>query len=113
MPGFRHGAKRGVLLVVTAFLVAVGVTYLLPRMTSTVSVPQWVFPAVGVAVIVSMGLTLKASKYWSYAYLAGFIIGVGVPLVVLLQTRFLGLRALLLYGGAAVGAVALRVKIHA
>lgn len=60
MPGVRHGAKRGVLLVATAFLVAVG-----------------------------------------------------VPLVVLLQTRFLGLRALVLYGGAAVGAVALRAKIHA
>lgn len=101
------------LLILSAFLVAVGVTFLLPRVVSMDAIPPWVFPAVTVAVILSMGLTLKASKYWSYAYLGGFIVGVGLTLLVLLQTRFLGLRALVLYGGAAVAAVALRVKIHA
>lgn len=112
MPGFRHGAKRGILLILSAFLVAVGVSYVLPRVVSMDTIPAWVFPAVGVAVILSMGLTLKASKYWSYGYLGGFIVGIGLTLLVLLQTRFLGLRALALYGGAAVVAVALRVKIH-
>jgi hypothetical protein len=112
MPGFRHGATRGILLIGTAFLATILVTYGLPLVGAADRVPDWAGPALGAAVILSLALTLKASKYWSYAYLGGFIGGVGLALFVALRTPVLGLRSLLLYGGAAVAAVVLRVKIH-
>jgi len=112
MPGFRHGARRGLVLVGGAFLAALFVARVLPLVAADRPTPDWLVPALGVAVVVSLGLTLKASKYWSYAYLGGFVLSVGLALAVLLQAPFIGAREVLLYGGAAVGAVLLRVTIH-
>lgn len=112
MPGFRHGAKRGMVLILLAFLVAVFVVRVIPENIAMGTLPPWTFAVAGAAAVFSLGLTVKASKYWSYAYLGGFVIGVGATLFILMHTKFIGIRELLLYGGAAVAAVGLRVKIH-
>lgn len=112
MPGFKHGAKRGVVLVLVGFLIAVIAGTVAPYLRETGLVPWWVFPLTGVVAVVSLTLTVKVSKYWTYRYLGGFVIGIAVTLPFLLQTAFLNLREILLYGGLAVAVVLLRAKIH-
>jgi hypothetical protein len=112
MPGFKHGVKRGVILVLVGFLLAVIAGTTAPYLRPTDVVPWWVFPLTGVVAVVSLSLTLKVSKYWSYRYLGGFVVGIAVTLPFLLQTSFLSLRELLLYGGVAIATILLRAKIH-
>jgi hypothetical protein len=112
MPGFKHGVKRGVILVLVGFLLAVIAGTTAPYLRPTDVVPWWVFPLTGVVAVVSLSLTVKVSKYWSYRYLGGFVVGIAVTLPFLLQTSFLSLRELLLYGGVAIATILLRAKIH-
>jgi hypothetical protein len=93
MPGVRHGATRRILLIGTAFLATILVASGLPLVGAADRVPDWAGPALGAAVILLLGLTLKASKYWSDAYLGGFIGGVALALFVALRTPVLGLRS--------------------
>lgn len=112
MPGIRHGAKRGAVLVLGGFLLAIVGSLLAPVARESGLVPWWVLPLVGVGAVVSLGLTVKISKYWSYRYLGGFVLGIAITLPLVLQTAFLGLREVVLYGGAALAAVFLRAKLH-
>jgi hypothetical protein len=66
MPGVRHGAKRGLFLVlVGVFFTVVGGT-VAPVLRASELVLWWVLPLTGVLAAVSMGVTVKVSKYWSY-----------------------------------------------
>lgn len=112
MPGFRHGAKRGLVIVTVGLVVAVLSAVLLPVVVEAGVVPAWVAPVAGGLAVAMMLLRVKASKYWSYRYMAGFAIGLALPLPFLLQTSFVGLRELLLYGGAAVAVVAFKLWIR-
>jgi len=52
-------------------------------------------------------MTVDASRYWSFGYLAGSSSAFFLALPMLSQTDFIGLTDWILYGGAALGAVAL------
>lgn len=68
----------------------------------------WIIPAS----IFTAIMTVDASRYWSFGYLAGVCIGIFIALPIFLKARLLSPLDLLIYGGVAVGAVWLRVKIH-
>lgn len=112
MPGVEHGLDRGVSMVVSALVGAVLIGEVVPRLVETGLLPRGLFTGFIVISIVSIVITIDASRYWSFGYLAGFVIGVFLALPMLSQTDFIGFTDWILYGAAAVGAVALRVKIH-
>jgi len=112
MPGLEHGYERGVSMVVGALIVAVLVGEIVPMLVEQGYLPPGLFSGLIVLSIVGIVMTVDASRYWSFGYLAGFVIGVFLALPMLSRTEFIGPLDWLLYGGAAVGAVALRVKIH-
>lgn len=68
----------------------------------------WIIPVS----IVSVVMTIDASRYWSWGYLGGVVIGIFIALPVFLDAGLLSLLDLLIYGGLAIGAIALRVRIH-
>lgn len=112
MPGLGHGYERGVSMVVGALIVAILIGEVVPRLVEAGLLPPGLFSGIIVISIISIVMTIDASRYWSFGYLAGFVIGVFLALPMLSQTDFIGLTDWILYGGAAVGAVALRIKIH-
>lgn len=112
MPGIEHGYDRGITMVVGALIVAVLIGEVVPRLVEAGLLPRGLFSGIIVVSIVSIVMTVDASRYWSFGYLAGFVIGVFLALPMLSQTDFIGLTDWILYGGAAIGAIALRIKIH-
>lgn len=112
MPGIEHGFQRGVSIVVGALIGAVLIGEVAPRLVETGVIPPGLFSGVIALSIFSVIMTVDASRYWPFGYLAGFAVGVFLALPMLSQTEFIGLTDWLLYGGAAIGAVALRIKIH-
>ncbi|MFC7177876.1 hypothetical protein [Halosegnis marinus] len=108
MPTGEDGFARAIAMAVNGVVVsAIGSV-----LVGSGIVPQWVFSVTAVVSIIGVVLTIDASRYWPFAYLSGFVIGMGVILPALNDTPFIGPGDWLLYGGAAVGAVALRVWIH-
>jgi len=57
-------------------------------------------------------MTVDASRFWSFGYLGGVVVGIFIALPALNQTEFIGPLDWVVYGGIAIGAVALRIKIH-
>lgn len=112
MPGVEHGYERGVSMVVGAVVIAVLTGAVVPRVVEAGLLPRGLFSGIIVLSIIGIVMTVDASRYWSFGYLAGFVIGIFFALPTLAQTDFIGLFDWILYGGAAVGAVALRIKIH-
>ena len=112
MPGIEHGLDRGVSMIISALVVAVLIGEVVPRLVEAGLLPRGLYTGFMIIAIVSIVMTVDASRYWSFGYLAGFVIGVFLALPMLSQTDFIGFTDWILYGGAAVGAVALRVKIH-
>ena len=55
---------------------------------------------------------VDASRYWSWGYLAGVVIGIYLAIPVFLDAGLLNVLDVLIYGGLAIGAIGLRVKIH-
>jgi len=112
VPGVEHGYERGVSMVVGTLIVAVLIGEVMPRLVQPGLIPSGLFSGLIILSIIAIVMTVDASRYWSFGYLAGFVIGVFLALPLLSQTDFIGLTDWILYGGAAVGAVALRIKIH-
>jgi FtsH-binding integral membrane protein len=112
MPGFDHGVQRGLDAVVGALIFGVVSGALVPTLVDAGLLPPGLFTGFVVLSIFSTVMTVDASRYWSFAYLGGFVVGVFFALPLLSQTQFIGPMDWILYGGTAVGAVALRVKIH-
>ncbi|WP_396613983.1 hypothetical protein ACH9L7_19810 (plasmid) [Haloferax sp. S1W] len=75
-------------------------------------VPKFHFTLVNVISIIGLVFLIDKSRYWSFGYLAGWILGLFFSLGTLIQTEFLGVFDLLVYGATAFGAVYLRAKIH-
>jgi hypothetical protein len=112
MPGFDHGVQRGLDAVVGALIFGVVSGALVPTLVDAGLLPPGLFTGFVVLSIFSTVMTVDASRYWSFAYLGGFVVGVFFALPLLSQTQFIGPMDWLLYGGTAVAAVLLRVKIH-
>jgi hypothetical protein len=110
MPGIEHGYERGVSMIVGALFVAVIIGEVVPSLVGAGLLSQRLFSGLFVISIFSIVMSVDGSRYWSYGYLAGFVIGVILALPMLSKTDFIGHTDWILYGGAAVGAVALRIK---
>ncbi|WP_092691528.1 hypothetical protein [Halorientalis regularis] len=112
MPEIEHGYRRGVSVVVEAIIVAVLIGEVVPKLVEAGIFPKGLFSIAIVLSIAGTVMTIDKSRYWSFGYLAGFCIGIAIALPPLIQTGFLGLFDLLLYGGTAIATIFLRVKIH-
>lgn len=112
MPGIEHGYQRGISMVVGALIVAVLIGEVVPRLVKSGVISPGVFSGLIVISIASLIMTVDASRFWSFGYLAGFVIGVFLALPLLSQTDFIGIFDWILYGGTAVATLALRIKIH-
>lgn len=112
MPGIEHGYERGVKTIVGALIVGVVVGRVVPDLVEAGLLPPGLFSGLVLLSIFTAVMTVDASRYWSFAYLAGFVIGVFLALPLLTRTGLIGPTDWLLYGGAALGALALRVKIR-
>lgn len=108
MPGIDHGVQRGIGMVVEAVIVAA----LWTSFVEQGLVPYSLFIMFNVASIVGLVFLIDKTKYWSFGYLAGWVIGLFLSLDILIQTEFLGLIDLLLYTIVAALAIYIRVKIH-
>ena len=108
MPSAEHGFERGVARIVEAVVVAA----IYSAFVEAGFVPKIYFTLFNMASIVALVFLIDKSRYWSFGYLAGWILGIIISLNALLQTEFLGWFDLLIYGATMVGAVYLRVKIH-
>lgn len=112
MPGIEHGYQRGISMVVKAIVIAVLIGELVPALVEAGLLPKGLFSGFVILSIIGVVATIDQSRYWSFGYLAGFCIGIPLALGAFLQTGFLGFFDLLLYGGVALGVLALRVSIH-
>lgn len=112
MPGIEHGYERGIKTIIGALIVGVIVGRVVPTPVEAGLLPSGLFSGLVVLSIFTAVMTVDASRYWSFGYLAGFVIGNFLALPLLTRTEFIGPIDWLLYGGTALGAVALRVKIH-
>lgn len=112
MPGFENGVQRGLDVVVGTLIFGIVSGALVPALVDAGLLPAGLFQIVVVLSIFSTVMTVDKSRYWSFAYLGGFVVGVFFALPLLSHTQFIGPIDWLLYGGVAIVAVALRVKIH-
>lgn len=108
MPGADHGFERGIGMIVEAVVVAA----IWVSVIEAGLIPRWMFVLFNIASIVGLVFLIDKTRYWSFEYLIGWLAGLFIGLDVLIQTEFLGLLDLLVYGGVAAGAIWLRVKIH-
>lgn len=99
-------------MIAEALVVAILMGEVLPTLVQAGLFPKGLFSILVVVSIFGTVMTIDKATYWSFGYLAGFCIGIPLGLGVFLQTGFLGPSDLLLYGGTAIGAVVLKVKIH-
>lgn len=74
--------------------------------------PRWLFVFFNVFSIIGLVFLIDKTRYWSFGYLAGWVVGLLISLDVLIQTGFLSLFDFILYGPVAGGAIWLRVRIH-
>lgn len=112
MPGFDHGVQRGLDAVVGALIFGVVSGALVPTLVDAGLLPPGLFTGFIILSIFTIVMTVNASRYWSFGYLGGFVVGVFFALPLLSQTQFIGPIDWILYGGAAVVAILLRVKMH-
>lgn len=112
MPGIDHGLERGFAMIVETVVVALIISELVPLLVEQGVFPAGVFWWVIPASIVSAVLVVDASRYWSWGYLAGVVIGIYLAIPVFLGAGLLNVLDVLIYGGLAIGAIGLRVKIH-
>lgn len=112
MPGMDHGLERGFGLIVETVVVALLISELVPLLVEQGMLPSDIFWWVIPVSIVSAVMTVDASRYWSFGYLAGVCIGIYLAIPIFLEAGLLGALDLLIYGGLALAAVGLRVKIH-
>ncbi|WP_159903642.1 hypothetical protein [Salinirussus salinus] len=108
MPKFPDGLERGFGMIIEAVIVAA----IFSAFIESGLIPKWVFVAFNIVSIVALVFLIDKSRYWSFGYLAGYVIGVVFSLSTLMSTEFLGILDVILYLGVAFGAVYLRVRIH-
>lgn len=112
MPGMDHGLERGFGMIVETVVVALLISELVPLLVEQGMLPSGIFWWVIPVSIVSAVMTVDASRYWSFGYLAGVCIGIYLAIPIFLEAGLLSPLDILIYGGLALTAVGLRVKIH-
>ncbi len=112
MPGMDHGLNRGLSIIIETVIVAFIVGKLVPVFVEAGLLPRGLFWWIIPVSVVSAVMTVDDSRYWSYGYLAGVVIGILIALPIFIEAGLLSLLDLLIYGGLAVGAIVLRIKIH-
>ncbi|MDS0296608.1 hypothetical protein [Halogeometricum luteum] len=112
MPGMDYGLERGFGMIVETVVVALLISELVPLLVEQGMLPSGIFWWVIPVSIVSAVMTVDASRYWSFGYLAGVCIGIYLAIPIFLEAGLLSTLDILIYGGLALAAVGLRVKIH-
>lgn len=112
MPNSGHGLERGFGIIVETAVVAIIIGEVVPLLVEQDLLPRGLFWWVIPISIVSVVMTIDASRYWSWGYLGGVVIGIFIALPIFLEAGLLSTLDLVIYGALALGAIALRVKIH-
>lgn len=112
MPGLDHGIERGIEMIVETVIVAILLSEFVPALVEQGILPIGLFWWVIPTSIVSAVMVVDDSRYWSYGYLAGVCIGLFLTIPIFLDAGLLSILDLLIYGGIAIGAIVLRIKIH-
>mgnify|MGYP006277260655 CR=1 FL=1 len=112
MPGAEHGFERGFGIIVETAIVAIIIGKVVPAFVDAGLLPQGLFWWIIPASIFSAIMTIDASRYWSFGYLAGVCIGIFIALPVFQGAGLLTTLDLIIYLGVAVGAIILRINIH-
>ena len=108
MPDPGDGFGRAVGMVIEAIVVAV----LFSTFVEAGLIPKIYFTLFNLISIVGLVLLIEKAKYWAFGYLAGWIFGLVFSLGTLIQTEFIGLFDLLLYGSVAAGAIYVKIKVR-
>jgi hypothetical protein len=112
MPNSGHGLERGVGIIAETAVVAIIIGEVVPLLMEQGLLPRGLFWWVIPVSIVSVVLTIDASRYWSWGYLGGVVIGIFIALPIFLEAGLLSALDLVIYSGLAIGAIVLRLKIH-
>lgn len=112
MPGANHGLERGLGMIAETAILAIFIGKVVPTLVDAGLLPRGLFWWVIPASIFTAVMTIDASQYWSFGYLAGVSIGIFIALPILIETGLLGFFDLLIYGGIAVGSILLKASIH-
>lgn len=112
MPGADHGLKRGVGMIAETVILAIFIGKIVPVLVDVGLLPQGLFWWVIPASIFTAVMTIDASRYWSFGYLAGVSIGIFIALPIFIEAGLLSFFDLLIYGGIAVGSILLKASIH-
>lgn len=112
MPGSGHGLERGVGIITETAVIAIIISEVVPLLVEQGLLPRGLFWWVIPVSIVSVVLTIDASRYWSWGYLGGVVIGIFIALPIFLEAGLLSALDLVIYSGLAIGTIALRLKIH-
>ncbi|WP_435126020.1 hypothetical protein [Halobaculum sp. D14] len=99
-------------MIVETVVVAILISELVPLLVEQGLLPLGIFWWVIPVSIVSAVMTVDASRYWSFGYLAGVSIGIYLAIPLFLETGLLTTLDILVYGGLVIAAITLRVKIH-
>lgn len=108
MPKIEHGFQRSVGMILEVVVVAA----MFSALVKLGLVPKFYFTLFNIISIIGLVFLIDKSRYWSFGYLAGWILGMFFSMRTLLQTKFLGFFDLILYCATAIGAIYLRFKIH-
>ena len=108
MLGLEHGIERGFAMVVEAAVVAV----VFSAFVKAGLVPRFYFFLFNAASIAGLVFLIDKTRYWSWGYLLGWLLGLSLSLGTLIQTEMLTILDLLLYAVIAAGALYVRTKIH-
>lgn len=108
MPRFEDGFGRAVGMVVEAIVVVA----LFTSFIEAGLIPKFYFTLFNIASIIGLILLIEKAKYWGFGYLAGWLIGIMFSISTLLETEFLGLFDLILYGVVAAGTIYIKIKVR-
>ena len=108
MPDSGDGFERAFGMVIEAIVVAV----LFSAFVEAGLIPKIYFTLFNLISIVGLILLIEKAKYWGFGYLAGWILGLVFSLGTLIQTEFIGLFDLFLYGAVAAGTIYVKIKVR-
>ncbi|WP_256948720.1 hypothetical protein [Halorubrum ezzemoulense] len=88
MPDMDHGLERGFGMIVETVIIALLIGELVPLLVEQGILPSGIFWWVIPVSIVSAIVTVDASRYWSFGYLAGVCIGIYLAIPIFLEADY-------------------------